>query len=276
MSTSLLASRDRAQEMIEAVRKTPHGVWPHVSGTQLCDQLDMRVDFPDLINQRSTPFCESTSIVYGLASSDPAEYVKFVNGLFQIGQAHLKHWLVVPCKTVLHSNAFRRAGIDVADWIPTVSIRNAEDMLLPLGLPIPGIRNRIDFKGVTLAETAHEAKKAGFTDVKENLHRTVEALHQANHWLHKKYIVCLGINAQLLKEPPSKLKKLSHHSDHRVVLRSKIHIESNWIADDTIHLKVFSWGDEKRIPPSNFTGKQEALTVDDFLQNYRGFVAFKF
>ncbi len=276
MSTNTLSSQERAEKLIQEMRKAPHGVWPHINGRDLCDELDMRIDFPDLINQKSTPFCEPTSIVFGLASSDPAAYVNFVGRLFLTGRAHLKHWLVEPCKTVLHSNAFHSAGIDVADWIPTVSIRNAEDMLLPLGLPIPGIRNKIAFKGVTLAETAHEAKRAGFTSVKENLHRTVEALHQANHWFHKKYIVCLGINAQLLKEPPSKLKKLSHHSDHRVVLRSKIHIENNWITTDTIDLKVFSWGDEMRIPRSNPGGKQETLSVDDFLQNYRGFVALKF
>jgi hypothetical protein len=271
-----MTSQEHAQKLIDELRASPNGVWPHITCEELCDQLDARVDFPDLINQRSTPFCEPASIVYGLATSNPAGYVAFVSRLFQTGRAHLRHWLVKPSPSVLQSAAFRTAHIDVADWIPTVSIRNSEDMLLPLGLPIPGLRRKIEFHGVSLEQTVDEARKAGFTDVRANLHHTVESLHHANHWFHKKYIVCLGINAQLLKEPPSKLKTLPHHSDHRVVLRSRIHIENNWISDDTIHLHVYSWGDEKRIPPLGFAGQAEALSVDRFLQNYRGFVAFSF
>jgi hypothetical protein len=272
-----LSPRDRAFQAIEVLSVSPPGKWPHIKRQELCDQLSKRVDCPDLINQGGSPFCEPTSIVYGLARTDPLMYVCFVRDLFLYGRARLRQWLIAPRKSVLYAADFVTARVPVADWIPTVSIRNAEDWLFPIGLGLPSyVKN---YAGVRLPQTRDDLKfKAGFTHVPMNLQRTVEGLEHANRWFHKEYIVCLGINAQLLEKAPSKLAKHLHHDGHRVVLESKIHIEKNFFSDDTIRLKVFSWGHKRgmHIPQRGPDGKQETLSVHDFLHNYHGFVAFKF
>ncbi len=258
------------------------GAFTHVRAGELADQLALRIESPHLINQGQSPFCVPASMVYGLAKSNADTYVKFVYALFRHGQAHLKSWHVKPSRTVLTSDSFRRLGIAAADWIPTVSIRNADNFLLPLGLPIPGISEKLDFEGLDIPRTVLRLQEAAYTHVTYNRSATIQSVRLANSWYRQNYIVSMSINSKLLTVAPSRLPPPDAKHNHRVVLTSPIQIFAP--ANEPYHVKfsAFSWGRSMPVPPvtvresRNDHRPQEKLLLSKFLENYNGFVAFKY
>ena len=99
-----------------------------------------------------------------------------------------------------------------------------------------------------------------------------ENIVRADGYLGRGYRVCLFIHSNMLYK--EKQSNGSATPDHWVVLTSRVRWGSTMIGSEakrTIAFTIYTWGEGHRAVPQ--TG---ALTVDDFLDNYYGFVAAKY
>lgn len=230
-----------------------------------------RVENPGLINQGTAGLCGPASMLFDFASRDPVTYATFVIDLYQFGKARLGTLDIKP--STLLTNAPIPGGVPAADWIPMASIRNSENDAWEY------ISDRNAFQGITLpSEMANWFRRLGYTDVIDRAHllklgrSNLDLAKEADRLFLAGYRVVLFVNADGVRSEVIRLKHGSLVPNHWVVLTSHISLSESRVA-----FSVFSWGSGSYdVPQYTSDGRNDALNLKTFLDNFYGFVAARF
>lgn len=243
--------------------------FPHLTRARVTIGLLMRVGKPTLIRQGMASVCGPAAMMFNYASDAPASYTRLALDLFQKGQGTLGRLLIKPDHDV--RNYDPPYSITHADWLVLASLRDSENLFLDFQ------STGTDTAGITLpSELWTWFNKAGYRDVIDNtnltnmFHKEAEDIDSANALFKKGYRVCLFISANMtesdMKEEDNQMVRGSVFTRHWVVQRSPID-RSN----DKVKFQVFTWGNgEYKIP----NGSKD-LPLDNFLENYYGYIAAK-
>ncbi|MGL5735025.1 MAG: hypothetical protein ACRCYS_09185, partial [Beijerinckiaceae bacterium] len=150
------------------------------------------------------------------------------------------------------------------DWLTMASLRDSENVFFDYDESSDALA------GITMpGELAKWFRRAGYQSVKEEtnlvMNKSAKAIDAANKLYAQGYRVCLFINAQMLSAGAQ--DKFSFVPNHWVVLTSPITMSGG-----KIQMTVFSWGDGEHAIPND---PAKPLAVDDFIDNFYGYVAAK-
>jgi len=221
-----------------------------------------RVRDPNRIAQGKSSLCGPAALVRSVASVDPVAYVDYVTNLFEFGRARLRALEVEAGEDLRDYDPGTK--LNHADWIALASLRDSENFFFDY----QAVEN--EFAGITLPSHLEGwFEKVGFTDVINDTNlivdKDVSNVIAANELYKKNYWVCLFINANMLY--PEDMSSGSFSANHWVVQSSRVRLIGS-----QINLTVFSWGEGfNQVPPVG-----RAMAIDDFLDNYYGYVAAKY
>jgi len=239
-------------------KKSTPGAFMHLSRKTVASQLTARAATPHLINQGNAGLCPSAAVVYGIARTRPAEYVRAVTELFDKGKTKIGRWTLEPDPD-LKSYKPPKGAVAEADWIILASIRDSENWFIDY-------QAVSDNGGAWGKEVAKWLKKAGYTKLQEDwnyvMNKTSANLRKASELHAKNYHVCLLIDTDILKGETSILSR----PNHWVVLASNITATA---ADKPVSMKVYTYGTLRNMPKST-------MKLDDFIDYYYGYVAAKY
>jgi hypothetical protein len=202
--------------------------------------------------------------MFGFAADQPIAYAKFAIELFEKGKAPLgRHNTIAPdfkLRFVTPGN-----DIDQADWMTLGSLRSSENWLVEYW------NTDQELGGISTAwELARWLGDAGYRDVREETNAVRDKgegnLREASRLYNEGYRTILFIDSGMLY-----MEKQTDDSGimdrHWVVLRSPVKI-----ANGNVSLMIYTWGNAERTIPEY---SSKPLSLDDFLQNYHGYVAGK-
>ena len=151
-------------------------------------------------------------LVHNLALHNPVDYVKFVTGLFEYGQAWYGKWLVEPSRLLKHSHAAGRW--EEVDWVPLVSIRDDENWFVYS-------LSRQDKRGLSGNDTVEILNKAGYKHIQHEFSDNGPLgdadLIDAGELFDLGYDVALLLDVGVCHYP---LDAPLHHHNHRVAARN--------------------------------------------------------
>jgi hypothetical protein len=245
------------------------GVFSKISRARVERGLRVRIYAPSSINQGSSSLCGPASLLFDLAVRDPVAYVQYVISLYETGVGHIEAIKVVPGKDLKAYDPGKE--VEASDWIALASLRDSENFFFDYQEASDA------FAGITLpGELERWFRKAGYSDVIEDARAIIdqdeENIRRADLCFHRGYRVCLFIHSNMLGK--STQSKGSATADHWVVQTDSVTFGAALIEGEmkrTISLRIYTWGEGKRGVPQ--TG---VLPVDDFLDNYYGFVAARY
>ncbi len=250
-----------AKMVCDFLERTGPSRFPRLDRDQVGAGLLMRLANPSLLNQDGASLCGPAVLLFGMASDDPIAYARFAIDLFEKGTAKLKRLDIKPGEDV--RNYQPPTTMDHVDWLTMASIRDSENLALDYDTA------RKQFAGITMPrELADWMRRAGYSDIQRDanavIDRDVETIDAANRLFAQGYRVCLFINTNMLYEDNQ--SDGSVMAEHWVVQRSPIDR-----ANDKVKLTIFTWGKGNyQIPHGS-----KPLSVDDFLNNFYGYVAGK-
>ena len=161
--------------------------------------------------------------------------------------------------------------VEASDWIALASLSDSENYFFDY-------QDASDeFAGITLpGELADWFEKVGYAEVVNDARVVVdqdeENIRRADAYFQRGFRVCLFIHSNMLEK--STESDGSATPDHWVVLTSSVTHGLARIGTETvktISLRIFTWGEGRRRVP--LVG---VLRLDDFLDNYYGFVAARY
>ena len=263
-----MAKADALNLVSDFKKRIGAGKFYSLSRAQIADGLTDRINDPGVINQAAANLCGPASLLFNLAIDRPEMYAKFGIDLFEIGEAHLKD-LKITAGDDLRAAVPARGSIHPTDWITMASIRDSENWF-----------------GFSYSSTTQEASAITWPNEMEKWFTQIgytKVINKASKWftqdrfnaeeasrLYDKedYHVVLLLNDKILQQTGHKAYEYSAATPptHYVVLRSTISFSP------TVKFTVYSWGNKLRQVPQI----GEALTVDEFLGNYFGFIACKY
>jgi hypothetical protein len=266
-------------------KRNKGGLWLHFNSNTVADELDKRIDNPELIHQNNTEFCAYASLAYSVASRYPESYVWFVICLFEDGIGWFgvtggqKAKIVASSKVRTQRLPRMSDGTPMAqaDWIALASMREHFNSVLfdiGEGIPIIGPLVKALHSGTTSGEVAGALKQLGCTEVydQSSTHSPRDmgfAMAADGHWSAGR-LVMLFIDADLLDADkrttsPGPLSR----GNHWVALNSRLTLspDKQWI-----HFQVFSWGELMGVPDNDGT----FMPVSDFQKRFYGYVVGKF
>jgi hypothetical protein len=234
------------------------GAFSCMSRKDVAEGLEERIKDPGKINQLHSSLCGPAALLYSTAVSSPQKYAQFVIDLYERGRAKLGKLNIRPGSDVRRSALPK--GMAPVDWMTLASIRDSQNWFfdyqkasnMVAGITIPGA-------------LAGWFKKAGYRHVVNEanmvLTKGLGNVSAANQYFHRKYKVCLLINANMIQGRPDEKSLLP---DHWVVLASGISV-----LPDSVRFTIFTWGNAGwDVPPPG-----RKLSRESFLDNYYGFVA---
>jgi hypothetical protein len=239
------------------------GRFPYLDRDHVGVGMLMRIANPGMIDQGPAGLCGPAALLFGLAYDDPVAYARFVIELYENGKAALYH-RSHRGSMFAASEGLRQAqppqNMNQVDWMTMASIRDSENI-------IRVYNSASDSGGTTDGELARWFERAGYSDVRNETNaifsKGIGTIDSANQLFSQGYRICLYINSNMLHE---KRQSTEGRRSHVVVLRSPIDRSGG-----KIRLKVFTWGEGDYQIPHGTTD----LSVDDFLDNFYGYVAGK-
>ena len=253
-----------AELVCNFMQRSGNSYWPGLDRDQVGASLLIRIANPSTIDQNNAMLCGPAAVMFGFAADQPVSYAKFAIELFEKGEAPLgRHNTISPHKFLRFINP--GINVDQADWMTLGSLRSSENWLVHYWSTDQALG------GMTTAwELARWLGDAGYRDVREETNTVRDKgesnLQDASRLYEAGYRTILFIDSGML-ERETQSKDSSILDRHWVVLRSKVQIASG-----SVRLLVYTWGDGERTIPQN---PGTPLTLDDFLQNYHGYVAGK-
>lgn len=250
-------------QLVQEFRKgSDPGAFTKISRSDVADGLEKIVKGTAAISQRGASLCGPAAFLYCVSKDKPADYVNYVTGLYETGEAKLGTLAVKPGSS-LKGYKPPKGKIRPADWIALASLRDSENAVFNYD------EITDEFAGISLPSALEGwFKSAGYSQVKQDtgvwFHEGQETLTNATGAFNQGKRVCLFISAGKLMDE-KKVKKNSSFPDHWVVLTKAPNVTKT-----TIGLSVFTWGSEKYAIPQTGT-----LKLDHFLEHFYGYVAAK-
>ncbi|WP_315831500.1 hypothetical protein [Bradyrhizobium prioriisuperbiae] len=234
--------------------------FPHLDRDEVGLGLLMRIANPGLLNQGKADLCGPAAMLYEVASDNPGRYAKFAIDLFENGKASINNLDIKPGSDLRTYNLPSDSGLAPVDWMTMASLRDSENWLYDY--------NTYDDEdsGTKSKELSQWFAKSGYSDVRNTVdedHADQHNIEEASRLFGLGYSVCLSINACMLNAATQTDTSKKHN--HLVVLQSQVDLSGG-----NARLKIFTWGQRDFQVPQG-----AALTVEDFLKNYYGFVAGK-
>ena len=259
----------KALKQIEEFKKrTSHaGRFYSIPRAQVADGLAERVKDPSKINQGAAQLCGPAALLYSVAQDSPEAYTQFGIDLFEKGEGRLKELVVTPGDDLLRAVP-KNGSIDMADWVTLASLRDSENWF---GFSYSDTNQAA--AGITWPNEFEKwFTKIGYTKVinkasKWSTQNRLNAEEASRLYDDDDYHVVLLLNHKLLTQRGHRTYEHSVATPptHYVVLRSKIQFAP------TVKFDVYTWG-QRRVQVPHLG---EAMTLDEFLGNYFGFVACK-
>ena len=263
-------AQQRAEELVRQFAARPgRGEFKTISRAKVAEGLVVRVYKPSAIHQKVSSLCGPATLVFDLATRDPVAYVKYVISLYECGKGRIRDIEVVPGSDLKSYDP--GDNVEASDWIALASLRDSENYFFDY-------QDASDeFAGITLpGELEDWFRKAGYAEVVNDARVIVdqeeENILRADDYFQRGFRVCLFIHSNMLNKSTESSGSLT--PDHWVVQTSSVTTGltlSGGEGKRTIALRIYTWGEGRRPIPQ--TG---VLLLDDFLNNYYGFVAAKY
>lgn len=254
-----------ANLVCDFLRRSGHGRWPHLDRDEVGVGMLMRIAYPASLHQNQTNLCGPAAILYNLLRDRPGAYAQFAIDMYERGEAKMVNISITPKEDLFN---FSPSSSDIApvDWLTLASLRNSNDWFIHYD------SSAGEFSGATTPmELAHWFTRAGYYDVTEDANfvrhqRDTDNMDEASRLLAAGYRVCLLIDDQMIKAGEQTQSGSMWLLDrHWVVLRSKIDRSGG-----NVKMTIFTWGDGDYQVPQG-----APLSLDNFLENYYGYVAAK-
>ena len=264
------SAQERAAEVIRRFAgRMGVAAFPRIPRAAVARGLLERVQVPSSINQSVSSLCGPASLLYDVATRDPVAYAEYVIGLYEEGVGHVGRLEVRPGTDLKEYDP--GTTVEASDWIALASLRDSENWFFDYQ------DSSDEFAGITLPHELEDwFRQTGYTDVVCDARVVVdqeeENIVRADAHYGRGYRVCLFIHSNMLHK--EKQANGSATPDHWVVLTSHVRFGATFVGSElkrTIEFTIFTWGEGRRAVPQ--TG---ILTVDEFLDNYYGFVAAKY
>lgn len=254
-----------ANLVCDFLRRSGHGRWPHLDRDEVGVGMLMRIAYPGSLNQHQTNLCGPAAMLFNLLRDRPAAYAQFAIDMYERGEAKMVNISIRPKDDLLN---FFPASSTIApvDWLTLASIRNSNDWFIHYD------STDGEFSGATTPmELAYWFTRAGYYDVKEDADfvfhgRATDNMDEASQLFSAGYRVCLLIDDQMIKaKEQTQSGSMVLKDRHWIVLQSKIDR-----AGGNVKMTIFTWGD-----PNYQVPQGDPLSLDNFLENYYGYVAAK-
>ncbi len=264
------SARQRAEELVRKFAgRTGTGAFKYILRSAVAKGLLQRVQVPSMIDQSASSLCGPAALLYDLATRDPERYASYVISLYETGFGVIGRLEVKPGTDLKEHDPGNT--VEASDWIALASLRDSENYFFDYQEAAD------EFAGITLpGELEDWFRKTGYTDVVNDARVIVDQeeanIQRADYYFRKGYRVCLFIHSNMLYK--SKQSNGSATPDHWVVLTSPVSVGMTVIEAEpkrTISFTIYTWGKGRKPVPE--TG---VLTVDEFLDNYYGFVAARY
>ena len=264
------SARQRAEEIVrQFAGRTKPGVFKYILRSAVAKGLLQRVQEPSMIDQAASSLCGPAALLYDLATRDPEGYATYVISLYETGLGVIGKLEVTPGADLKEHDPGNT--VEASDWIALASLRDSENYFFDYQ------EAANEFAGITLpGELEDWFRKTGYTDVVNDARVIVDQeeanIQRADDYFRKGYRVCLFIHSNMLYK--SKQSNGSVTPDHWVVLTSSVSVGMTiveTVPKRTISFTIYTWGKGRKPVPE--TG---VLTVDEFLDNYYGFVAARY
>ena len=250
-------------------------VFPKIDRAALAAGLIDRINDPNTINQRGTPFCGPANLTRAVALANPDVYAQAAIDLYTKGVARFNGLEVRAGRELKQSPPLGNAN--AADWIMLASIRDSDNWFLS-----PAGWFGLSLAGITLPGTMESwFRSAGYQTIISKTYLALKPVpmvlaveaHEASQYAKpgSGYKVVLFIDSNLL-DADSQDNLFSVYPDHWVALTTPIADNGDIIGYDApISFKVFSWGREMPVP----VDPSHPLTKRSFLTRYYGYIAAK-
>jgi hypothetical protein len=236
--------------------------FPHLDRDEVGIGLLMRIANPGMLNQGQAGVCGAAVMLFSVAKDNPGKYAQYTIDLYEKGKAHIEGFDIEPGADVRNYTLPADAFMAPVDWMTMASLRDSENWIYHF--------NSFDDKdsGTTADEVEKWFKKAGYSDVRRETNdiysQDADNADDASRLFGQGYSVVLFIHSNMLK--PDKQTNKSRGASHVVVLQSPIDRSGG-----KVRFKVFTWGQRDFQVPHGTAD----LSLDDFLENYYGYVAGK-
>lgn len=229
-------------------------VFFNINPANFLNDLQDRIEHPEKINQQKAAVCGPATFLYGMALKGPLRYSMFACNLFMFGSARLGKLKIVASDDVRGAAPLHL--MSAADWVTLASLRLDRNWFFkdPSNL-------KSCLSGVTLPQSlAKWFRKAGYrTSNSTNLLATKSWTNwqRACNRFTNGEIVCLFINANMLKEHPSTISTTPNHWVGLKLVRT---------VRNPVDVKVFTYGISQQL---YFATAREHL----FKRHYYGYVS---
>jgi hypothetical protein len=241
--------------------------FPNINELDLEGTLQERVTDASRIHQRGSSLCGPASFLFCLSERHPQLYAQFIRDLYWNGTARIGSFEITPGEDC--RNYSPGAKIASADWVGLASIRDSENAIFDYD------EVEDQFAGITLPhELEAWFRKSGLysqvvSDSNVVSTRNRDNLFDALQKFRNGWNVAILIHASVLQEAAfdrNPIAQIFSIPNHWVTITFDMRVGP----DGRFDLGVFSWG--KRFMPIPETG---TIAMDQFLQNYYGYVAVK-
>jgi hypothetical protein len=251
--SSTAAQKQAAHVLVTDFRsRSSNVVWLSIQRAQVADDLDLRIDKPELISQNDTMWCGYASILFSIADREPETYAKFIIGLFEHGRWSLTISRDGPAVPIAADESIRRGylpriktntgtveTIPQADYVGLASLREHFKTTAAGVVETLKVFNWIkDLHGSQGGELCDALKKLGCKHTYDQSSvfstRDLGYLNSAGGHQKSGRIVLVFIDASLLNGGGNKGR-----ANHWVALTSDVSYSPD---RKRVMFEVFSWG----------------------------------
>jgi hypothetical protein len=273
------AIHDRASPGNGATARSGHHpheagpAFPNIDRGDFYSSAQARAEHPGLISSLHSSLCGPAAFMYLVASNWPALYYQYVVDLYELGTSRINRLHVRPSRACRHSSHFGKMA--AADWVALGGLRDSENSVLDYS------DNSQDMAAITAAFTLVDwLERAGFHKVLSRtnmyLNKGEQNLREAAQLKKDGHQVCFLIDVRGIERNLSSrglLPQLFTGFDkyHWVVLTSDIQFND----DGTLWFTVYTWGHDKWPVPHERGSPHYKMTLEQWLQNYYGYIACK-
>jgi hypothetical protein len=116
-----------AGEQLQRLARGRPTVWSHIDRAQLVGEIRDRLRDPAIVRQQSTHLCGPVAVAVELARREPAEYVRALTELLELGRFTTIGGTQVEAEAELRAENVP-ASLDAADWMIAATMRDAGNM----------------------------------------------------------------------------------------------------------------------------------------------------
>lgn len=260
----------RAEELVKEFAARPGGgVFPRIARSKVAEGLLERIYNPGAIHQKGSSLCGPAALLFDVATRDPVSYATYVISLYETGKGRIREIVVEPGSDLKEYDPGNK--VEASDWIGLASLRDSENYFFDYQ------DTNDEFAGITLpSELEDWFRKVGYAEVVNETSLVIDQdernIRRADAYFQNGFRVCLFIGGNMLEKETQDTG--STLPDHWVVQTASVNIVLTRFDTElakTISLHIFTWGEgRRRVPLVDF------LRLDEFLDNYYGFVAARY